>query len=102
MSAPRRELYVYYRVAPSRWREAVAAVQEKQRRLRTEHAGLTARVLRRPSEDNGAVTLMEVYACDASPGDFDALLEARLAESAVTPADWLLGERHIERFDTLE
>lgn len=102
MSAARRELYVYFRVAPSSWRDAVAAVHAQQRRLCSEHTGLSARVLRRPGEAGASVTLMEVYACGGRPGGIDAALEARIAQAAGALQPWLIGDRHVEPFDSLD
>lgn len=94
----RRELYLYYRVAESRWRDAVNAVQSWQRRLCDTHPGLRARVLRQPDPKDGAVTLMETYAFD-NGGTVDEALEADIARAASVLAPWLIGPRHSERFD---
>ena len=98
MSA-RRELYVYYRVAEAQWRDAAHAVAAWQRELCAVHVGLDARVLRRPEAHDAAVTLMETY-CGADT--VDAALEAVLAEGAPGLQRWLIGSRHIERFDALD
>ena len=100
MITPRRELYVYYRVAPASWRDAMAATQRLQQRLRAEHVGLSARVLCRADEPNAeAVTLMEVYTFDARPGGVDAALEAHIAATATALDTWRIGDRHVERFE---
>ena len=100
MIAPQRELYVYYRVAPASWRDAMVAAQRLQQRLRAEHAGLNARVLRRADEPNAeAVTLMEVYTFDARPGGVDAALEAHIVATATALDSWRIGDRHVERFE---
>lgn len=105
MSAPRRELYVYYRVEGAAWQDALAAVRQYQQRLRAEHPGLMAGVLRRAEEhESNAVTLMEVYRFDgeASLGIGDAL-QGHIEDAARALAPWLIsGTRHIERFDTLD
>ena len=97
MSA-RRELYVYYRVAEPHWREAAAAVNAWQRELCRLHPGLDARLLRRPDALE-AVTLMETYAGSDNVG---TALEAEIARGAPALHRWMMGERHIERFDTLD
>jgi Domain of unknown function (DUF4936) len=103
VNAGRHELFVYYRVAAAHWRDALRAVQTFQQRLREEHAGLTTRVLRRPDERNAEVTLMETYACaDPSAHGVDGALQARIEAAAQALGPWLLGERHLERFDPLD
>jgi Domain of unknown function (DUF4936) len=98
-----RELFIYYRVAASNWRDAIHGVRAFQQRLCAIHAGLSARVLRRPDEHNGEVTLMETYAC-VGPGPcvVDESLEARIEAAAQALQPWLLGERHVERFEALD
>lgn len=94
-----RELFVYYRVAASTWHEAAAAARTAQACLRQSHPGLSARLLRRPDERGGEVTLMEVYA-DVARGIDDALAaQIEAAAQALNP--WLLSPRHCERFDAL-
>ena len=99
MSAARLELYVYYRVAPAHWRDAAGAVAQWQRQLEKAHPALSARVLRRPEVRDDAVTLMEVY---AGLGSFDAGFEATIARGAPALATWLVGARHVERFDAID
>jgi hypothetical protein len=103
VSAPRRELYVYYRVTAAAWQAALAAVRHHQQRLRAEHPGLAARVLRRAEEQADAITLMEVYRFDndASACICDAL-QAHIEGAATALAPWLIGTRHTERFDALD
>ena len=69
------ELYVYYRVVPANAQAALQAVIAFQQRLREQHPGLAARVLRRADDDSAGVTLMETYAFDngARKGIDDAL-----------------------------
>ncbi len=99
MSDARRELYVYYRVVPAQWRDAARAVAQWQQQMRASHPGLVARVLRRPETHDDAVTLMEVY---RGPCTADAGFEALIARGVAALEPWLLGERHIERFDALD
>jgi Domain of unknown function (DUF4936) len=95
----RRELYVYYRVQLQQWRAAAEAAMAWQRELCRAHAGLRGRVLWRPDAPDDAVTLMETYSgADIS----DAALEAMMAQGAPTLPRWLIGERHVERFEALE
>jgi hypothetical protein len=93
----RRELYVYYRVPESQWRGAADTVMAWQRELCLRHPGLHARVLRRPEAHDAVITLMETYA-----GTVDAASEAELARGAPALRDCVVGERHVERFDTLD
>jgi hypothetical protein len=99
VSDTRRELYVYYRVATVHWRDAADAVAHWQQRLEQARPGLSARVLRRPETRDDAITLMEVYAGSAT---IDTAIEAVIARGAPELHAWLLGERHIERFDALD
>ena len=100
MSDSRRELFVYYRVARAHWRDAADAVEQWQRQLQRSHPGLLARVLRRPEAIDDTVTLMEVYAIDG--GSVGTALEADIVQCASALQPWLIGERHSERFDTLD
>jgi hypothetical protein len=100
VSVSRHELYVYYRVAEPQWREAADAVVAWQHALRLAHPGLEARVLRRPEAHAGAVTLMESYVgADAVDG---TTFDTQLLNGAPALQAWLIGERHVERFDTLD
>ena len=94
------ELYVYYRVASANQRAALQAVREQQRHLCALQPGLQARVLQRSDEPGDTVTLMEVYRFDGR--GVDESLRARIdgAASALTP--WLIGARHVERFDAVD
>lgn len=100
MSDARRELFIYYRVHGTHWRDAVVAVEQFQQRLRQSHAGLTARVLRRPEPTDGMVTLMEAYALTGR--GVGPEIEDEVAHSALVLQPWLVGERHCERFDAIE
>ena len=100
MSDSRRELFVYYRVARAHWRDAANAIEQWQQRLQRSYPGLSARVLRRPEAIDDTITLMEVYALDG--GSVGPVHEAEIARCAAALQPWLIGERHSERFDTLE
>jgi hypothetical protein len=103
VSAEHRELFIYYRVAASNWHDAIDTVRAFQQRLCAQHDGLLARVLRRPDERNGEVTLMETYACvRPGLGVVDESVEARVEAAAQALQPWLLGKRHVERFEALE
>jgi hypothetical protein len=100
VSDSRRELFIYYRVACAHWRDAANAVEQWQQQLRRSHPELVARVLRRPEAIGDMVTLMELYAVE--DGSVGPVLEAEIARGASALQPWLIGERHSERFDTLE
>jgi len=95
----RRELYVYYRVVESQWREAADAVVAWQRQRCRSQPGLVARLLRRPEPRDDQVTLMEAYAHSRG---IDEALDADLVRGAPALQRWLCGERHLERFDPLD
>ncbi|HEU5296870.1 MAG TPA: DUF4936 family protein [Burkholderiaceae bacterium] len=103
MSGEHTELYVYYRVAPANWRVALQVVYDFQRRLRGEHPGLAARVLRRAADGSDAVTLMEIYAfTDDRAAGVDAALRSRIEDAATALAPLLTGPRQIEVFNALD
>lgn len=90
------ELYVYYR-APAESQAALEqAVDAAQRALVAGHAGLEARLLRRPEAANGQATWMEIY---RHPQGIDRALEARI-EAALQAVlkDYGAVARHAERF----
>lgn len=95
----RLELYVYYRVAEPLWRQAAEAVAAWQRGLCAAHRGLEARMLRRPDVHEAVVTLMETYAGAATA---DSALQDEIARGAPALRGWLIGGRHVERFETLD
>jgi hypothetical protein len=99
----RTELYVYYRVAPAHQRAALQAVRAFQQRLRREHPGLAARVLRRSAEGHEAVTLMEIYTYDdGALAGVDLALRARIEAAAALLAPLLASPRQTESFDALD
>lgn len=101
MSA-QRELYVYYRVQLPQWRAAAEAAMAWQRELCRSHPGLVARVLRRPDVQDDRATLMETYSGGNGVCTIDAALETEIAQGVPTLSRWLIGERHVERFEALE
>lgn len=87
-------LYVYYRVAPARRGEALAAVR-RLADLLTARGGAAPRLMRRPDlTANGLETWMEIYP-DAKDGAL-ALIDRAVAESGL--ARLIEGERHVETF----
>ena len=92
-----RELYVYYRVAPADAAAAEATVLTLQRRLRDEHAGLQARLLRRPELHNGFETWMETYSRTGQGGVTPAL-QAVIENAAAPLSACIDGPRHTEVF----
>ena len=98
----RRELYVYYRVAPAHWRAAADAASAWQRELSSAHPGLIARVLRRPGARDEPVTLMETYAFEPNTGAINDALQVVIERGAPPLPSWLIGERHVEPFDVLD
>ena len=96
-----RELFIYYRTSPASAAELQSRVAALQDRLRQGHAGLQARLLRRPEVDRGGlVTWMETYAMDPThAGGVNDVLEAAIDAAARELIPLLVGPRHIERFD---
>ena len=95
-----RELFVYYRVASAAAGEAHAAATAMQSALRTAHAGLQARLLRRDNGPADAETWMETYALPSSPGGVGAVLQAAIeAAAAAALAVCIDGARHVEAFE---
>lgn len=93
-----RTLYVYYRIDASSLDDVVATVLAMQARLRRDHPGLQAGLLRRPGDHDGQVTLMETY---AAPQGVDAALQACIDAAAAALARWQRGARHTEVFEPL-
>jgi len=98
-----KELFVYYRVAPSSVQAALTAVRDFQLRLREQNPGLVARVLRRSGERDTDVTLMEIYTFHH--GGFrgiDSALQARIEAAASVLTPLMVSARRIESFDSLD
>ena len=96
-SAERSELFVYYRADAAHAAALAAAVQRMQAALCAHHAGLAARLLRRPELREGQHTWMETYTL---PAGADAARMADLIEQSAAQAlsPWLAGPRHVEHF----
>jgi hypothetical protein len=95
-----RELYVYYRVRGADSAAAEAEVLALQAELRAATPGLQARLLKRPDEQDGRQTWMEIYSMESAvnidgvSARLEASIEARAAER-LTHVD---GIRHVEVF----
>ena len=88
-----RELFVYYRVDARHAARAMHIVGGWQRDLRTAHAPLQARLLKRPADDAAAnETWMETYA------HFGDALLAELSAGPAALSPLIDGERHVEVF----
>jgi len=97
-----RQLFIYYRVNAAQANEAVAAASGMQRLLRERHAGLQTALLRRSDNDQPDVTLMEIYAFDATlaPDGVTVLLQAAIeSQAAVSLSALVNGTRHLEVFE---
>jgi Domain of unknown function (DUF4936) len=90
-----RELFVYYRVRSDNAAEANAAVQRMQAQLRDDHPHLSARLLRRPEEEDGLQTWMEIYAAEVGITDE---MSSSIETQAFALAPLIDGPRHTEVF----
>jgi hypothetical protein len=90
-----RELFIYYRVRTVDAHAAQAAVSQLHARLRGIDPLLSARLLRRPAEENGSQTWMEAY---ASPDGITDVMQARIESEALMLAPLIDGPRHTEVF----
>ena len=87
------DLYIYYKVDPASAAELASRVASMQAALAASH-NADAAIKRRPGEQNGLQTWMEVY-LDVSAG-FDAALAQAVIDSGV--AGLISGQRHTEIF----
>ena len=90
-----RELFVYYRVRPDAAAAAQAAVQRLHAQLRYDDPHLSVRLLRRPDDENGLQTWMEIYAAESGISDE---VQARIEAGAQALLPLLAGPRHTEVF----
>jgi hypothetical protein len=89
------ELFIYYRVRSADAQSAHAAVEQLHAHLRSQYPRLSARLLRRPAEENELQTWMETYASE--DGISDAMqLDIETQARALLPL--LAGPRHTEVF----
>jgi hypothetical protein len=98
--ALRREVFVYWKLAPEVLAEAVAGTGTFQRAMALAAPGLQARLLVRCDDGAAATaTLMETYALPAQPGGIgDALLARLRHDGDAATAPWRHGARHVEVF----
>lgn len=89
----RMDLYVYYRVRRERAGELSSQAAAMQRWLAQEYGIVTA-LKRRPEEQDGMQTWMEVY--QAIPDGFAILLERAVAQAGL--AALIEGQRNTEYF----
>lgn len=87
------DLYIYYKVDPVAAEELAPRVTAMQAALAASH-NADAAIRRRPGEQNGLQTWMEVY-LDV-PAGFDAVLFEAVTGSGV--ATLISGQRHTEIF----
>lgn len=87
------DFYVYYKVAPEAAAELAPRVRRLQQQLGASHAVATG-LKRRPGEQNGLQTWMEIY-LDVPP-DFAATLDGAARDSGI--AAFAQGSRHTEIF----
>ena len=91
------DLYIYYKVDAGAAADLAARIGAMQSDLAAS-LGVVAMLRRRPGEQEGRQTWMEVYP-DVPPG-FDAALAQAVSESGL--ADLTSGPRHTEIFVELE
>jgi len=93
-----RELFVYYRVPEAEAAAAQRDIESLQAELRGAHAGLEARLLRRPAASNGVQTWMEIYQRPGHALGIDESLQADIEARAARRARHFEGPRHVEVF----
>lgn len=91
-----RELYFYWRVAPTQLARATAVLRAWQATLAQQHPGLQARLLCRSDDGATLATVMETYV--SSGGIPAALQEAIVEHGAQVATPWCEGPRHLEVF----
>lgn len=87
------DLYIYYRVPSAHGAELEARLAAMQRRLEGEFA-VVAELKRRPEEQDGCQTWMEIYR--AVPTGFELALERAVAREEL--ARYIDGQRNTEIF----
>jgi len=95
------ELYVYYRVAATNQEQAQREVQRFQKQLAERHQGLQSRLLRRPEEEDGLQTWMEVYTRPDSSDGISQNLQADIEQAATVLKTLISGPRHQEIFQSV-
>jgi hypothetical protein len=91
------DLYIYYKVDPAAAADLAGRVAAMQAGLAASH-GVAAVLRRRPGEQDGRQTWMEVY--PDVPAGFDAALALAVGESGI--AGLIGGPRHTEIFVELQ
>ncbi|MDB5824372.1 MAG: hypothetical protein JWR21_3076 [Herminiimonas sp.] len=87
------DLYVYYQVPIEQADQLLAAVRAMHRSVAAEQ-GVVGALKRRPEEQNGRHTWMEIY--PAIPDGFDKALERAVERAGL--ANLIVGPRHNEYF----
>lgn len=92
------DLYIYYRVAPAQAATLHGKVKAVQTVLQARF-GIAGGLKRRPGEQDGQQTWMEIYPDIAAPRleEFTAALERALEDAGITSL--ISGARHIEQFE---
>jgi hypothetical protein len=94
-----RELFIYYRIPVDAAPAAREAVEAMQVGLCRRHPGLSARLLRRPDEQDLQQTWMEIYAIQGDAAGVTPRIEADIAQAAAAAlAPFAAGSRHTEAF----
>lgn len=101
MAPGRRQLFIYWRVAPADLDVALQALRDWQVTLTAEHPTLRCRLYQRHDGSRDTATVMEGYA-DAPPGIDDALRQHIEHAGNAVLQRWLRGPRHVEVFDALD
>ena len=70
--------FIYYKLPADQAAGVLAAVRQLQSRLAADE-GIAGRVLRRPQDDSGTATLMEIYEPVADPERFARVMDAALS-----------------------
>ena len=91
------DFYVYYKLGPAAAAELASKVRSLQRQLAADH-GVGTALKRRPGEQNGKQTWMEVYS--GAPAGFDAVLARAVRDSGIEAL--AEGGRHTEIFVDLD
>jgi hypothetical protein len=100
MALGRRQLFIYWRVAPAELPLALQALRAWQAELCAQHPALQCRLYQRHDGSRHEATVMESYA-HAAPGVDEALRQHIEQAGNALLQHWLHGSRHIEVFDAL-
>jgi hypothetical protein len=96
-----RELFIYYRVSTGNADVLEAQVRNFQATLCNRHAGLQARLLRRPIVADTPQTWMEMYARPSVADGVSKSIEDDIERTASTLAALVEGPRHREVFEAM-